>query len=149
MRKITILAISSILCMLLCCCATTVNTVPDWVFGKQDYETSGKYLLAVGSGRSRDAAEKDARQNLASFFGANINSQSYFGSTYYEKGGTAQTSQVYNSDLLIDVKVDDLAGIEEIDSFLDSDGVFYVLLGMNKRPQSCIPWIPGPSLPSF
>ena len=34
---------------------------------------------------------------------------------------------------MIDVKVDDLAGIEEIDSFLDSDGVFYVLLGMNKR----------------
>ncbi len=138
MRKVKLLAGVSVLLLLLCSCATTIvsttsNTIPEWVFGRYDTGVSSKYLLAVGSGKSLEAAEKDARQNLASYFGANINSQTYSGSTYYEKGGEVQTSQIYNTDLLVDVKVDDLVGIEDVESFVDSEGTFYVLIGMNKR----------------
>lgn len=132
MRKISYYSIIISFLVLLCCCATE-RVAPDWVIGKQDPEIASRYLLAVGSGRSRDEAERDARQSLASYFGTNINSQVYAGSTYYEKAGNVQASQVYNADLLIDVKVDDLVCIEEIETYVDSEGVFYVLLGMNKR----------------
>lgn len=133
MRKIILLALVSILFVASSSCATTKQATPDWVVGRFDAELSAKYILAVGSGRSREGAEKDARHNLASYFGTDINSRTYAGTTYYERGGSVQTSQVYNTDLLVDVKVDDLVCVEEIESFVDRDGAFYVLLGMNKR----------------
>lgn len=133
MRKIiAFLAIISVLFLLLCSCATTGEVVPDWVLGKHNPELASKYLLAVGSGWNREVAEKDARQNLASYFGTNINAQIYSGSTYYEKAGDVRTSQIYNTDLLIDVKVDDLVCIEEIETYVDPEGAFYALLGMNR-----------------
>lgn len=133
MRKV-IASIEIIILLLLCGCATTnTDSVPSWVAGRQSEVLSANYILAVGCAQSRESADEDARLGLASFFGSNIKSQTYSGITSFNKGGSLHTDQIYKSDLLIDVNVDNLVCIEELESYVDKDGNIYILLGMNKR----------------
>ena len=133
MRKVIVL-IEIIILLFACGCATTTtDSVPSWVAGKQSEVLSANYILAVGCAQNRESADEDARLGLASFFGSNIKSQTYSGITSFNNGDNIHTDQIYNMDLLIDVKVDDLVCIEELESYVDKDGTFYLLLGMNKR----------------
>jgi hypothetical protein len=91
------------LALLLVCisCASTQSQRPSWVDGADARFPASKYLCAVGSGGSRDAAEKAGFAALARIFEAKITSVSEDFLAEYSKTGApplnVQSSEVRNA----------------------------------------------------
>jgi len=110
---------------------------PDWVrdpYKKYDKQVN---VAAVGSGNSRESAEKSALGNLVGVFGMSIQVDEKISESYAEavkNGAAAQWSQstTINSNIITSAGLDSLVGAETGDVWYDGKGVYYAVALLNK-----------------
>jgi len=115
---------------------TVANNGPDWVrnpYAKYDRQTN---VAAVGSGSSREAAEKSALGNLVAYFGQNIQVDERVAVSYQEavkNGVTANWSENTAVDSVISTSAsfDSLVGAEIGDVWNDGS-IYHAVAVLNK-----------------
>lgn len=109
---------------------------PVWVDSWQDNYPESIYLGAVGSGESRESAEKNAYSNLASYFGVSVDSvtKMYSASTVSGSGDTSSTSDwsSFKNKATLSIKISDIAGAAIAESWYDGKTYFALAL-LNKN----------------
>jgi hypothetical protein len=116
---------------------TSAKAEPDWVrdpYRKYDRQA---YVAAVGSGGSRESAEKSALGNLVGIFGMSIQVDEKIAESYAEavrNGATAAWSQITTVDtnIITSTGLDSLIGAETGDVWYDGKGIHYAVAFLNK-----------------
>jgi len=122
--------IFSLVMLLLVCaaCATRKEDIPVWLAAPQKEYPQEQYLVSLGEGDTRRAAENSAAAGLARIFQSQINSSESLSETTTESRGTESTfGQV--SELRSDVRIGSdqtLLNVQFGDSFTDSHGRVHV-----------------------
>lgn len=110
---------------------------PDWVRDPYSKYNKNLYIAAVGNGRDRQTAEKNAFTNLSAFFGQSIQEDQIIINTYYEvlNSGTAarwsENTAIYN-EIQTSVNLDFLAATEIGEVWFDDNVTYYAIAVMNK-----------------
>ncbi|MCK4420384.1 LPP20 family lipoprotein [candidate division WOR-3 bacterium] len=138
MRTKVFLCLKAFLVILLFGCATTeaAKGIPEWVNNPNKAYPDGLYLSAVGSGSSREEAERDAMTSLSSIFSVDVTLDRRIIETYTEdrKGKDIDVQHTFNlltksalksENKLINVKVGK-------STFDEKTGTFYVLVYLNR-----------------
>ncbi|MCF0237289.1 MAG: LPP20 family lipoprotein [Sphaerochaetaceae bacterium] len=115
------------------CSAANKSALPGWVLDKNKSDYSKDYILAVGYGVDIIEAGNNAREQISEFFNSSISSQAIYSSTEYNYGSNTKLNNYYISDISVKSSIDDLVSLETLESYIDSRGNVYILLGMNKR----------------
>ena len=154
-KKILVFSIYlSLLCLVFFACASTGTSTaassgagrsagPDWVrdpYTKYDKQAN---VAAVGSGSSRQAAERNALGNLVGIFGQDIQVDEKLSVSYQEavqSGAAANWSETTVSDSVISTSagLDSLVGAEIGDNWDDGRGGYYAVAVLNKAKASQI-----------
>jgi len=115
----------------------STNSEPDWV--RDPYKKYDRQLnvAAVGSGNSRESAEKSALGNLVGIFGMSIQVDEKITESYAEavkNGAAAQWSQntIIDSNIITSTGLDSLVGAETGEVWYDGKGVYYTVAFLNK-----------------
>ena len=120
------------------CQSAGTGRQPDWVrapYTKYDQVT---FFAAVGSGSSRETAEKSAIGNLAAIFGQSIQVDEKIAVSYNEavrNGVTANWSEntSVSSAIATSAGMDNLVGAEIGDTWFDGASTHFAAAVMNKR----------------
>jgi len=115
----------------------SASTEPDWVrdpYKKYDKQAN---VAAVGSGGSRESAEKSALGNLVGIFGMSIQVEGKVAESYIEtarSGAAAQWSQstTVDNNITTLTGLDSLVGAETGEVWNDGKGVYYTVAFLNK-----------------
>ena len=109
---------------------------PAWVRNPHAGHNRLAYVAAVGSGNSRQAAERDALRGIAGVFGLNIRAAEEITMLYQEMvvdGATAWTQQAeYRSIIETSIVMDNLMGASVHSTWEDGRGTFFVLAVLNR-----------------
>ncbi|GHV95416.1 hypothetical protein AGMMS50293_17360 [Spirochaetia bacterium] len=110
---------------------------PAWVTAQYSVFSESRYVAEVGSGASRDLAEKNALANLIAYFGQTIHTDQKITSTYQEavkNGAAADWSEKTAIDNTITTSsaLDSLVGAEIRDVWYDGKSVYYAVVVMDK-----------------
>jgi len=114
---------------------------PAWITDAYARYNRQEYLAVVGSGSSRQAAERDALSNLVAQFGQGIQVDERISTTYQEavRGsgtgrGAANWSEVTNAETIIALTtgMDSLIGAEIGEAWVDPRGTHYVAAILNR-----------------
>ena len=143
-KSIVILIILHLLCLLSCASAppksnsnvTTLSDLPEWINNPNSLYPDSRYIVGVGSGDTRQAAEKDAVGNIAKVFQSAITVDQTVIENYLEVEENKQSSASFSSQMLNRTSVtsqQDLKNIK-IDKvhFSSKDGLYYVLAYLNR-----------------
>jgi hypothetical protein len=114
-----------------------INNEPPWVrdpYAKYDRQAN---VAAIGSGASREAAEKSAFANLVAIFGQSIQVDEKVSTSYQEavkNGVTANWSENTAVDTAISTSagMDSLIGAEIGDVWIDRENTYYAVAVLNK-----------------
>jgi hypothetical protein len=116
---------------------SSVSKEPDWVtdpYKKYDRQAN---VAAVGSGDSRESAEKSAFGNLTGIFGMSIQVDEKVTASYEEavkSGAAAEWSQntAVNTNIITSTGLDSLVGAETGEVWHDGKGFYYAVAVLNK-----------------
>ena len=110
---------------------------PNWINNVDSAYNPNRYVAAVGHGRDRNTAEKDAFANLARFFGQSVNVDETLTDTYFEvirnrglSGWTDTTA--FESVIRSSAAMDNLIGAEIKDVWYDTKGMYFAVAAMDK-----------------
>lgn len=115
---------------------TTTSEYPEWINNPTSLYPDSRYIVGVGSGDTRQAAENDAVGNIAKVFQSAINVDQTVIENYLEVEENNQSSASFSSRMLNRTSVtsqQDLKNIK-IDKvhFSSKDGLYYVLAYLNR-----------------
>lgn len=140
---IVFLIILHLLCIISCASApppksniSTSSDFPEWINNPNSLYPDSRYIVGVGSGDTRQAAEKDAVGNIAKVFQSAITVDQTVVENYLEVEENSQSSASFSSQMLNRTSVtsqQDLKNIK-IDKihFSSKDGLYYVLAYLNR-----------------
>lgn len=94
--------------------AAPQKAVPEWLENPQNIYPAGKYLYAIGEGKSRAQAENAAVANLAAIFKQNVNLNVASQRKMDSKGGTSESIQMASRRI---TKLEDLIGAQIKDAY--------------------------------
>ena len=117
--------------------ATTVKAVPDWVTNPGRRYPSAHYLVAVGAGDSRRAAEDNAVAGLARIFESKIDSEETLVEQYRELMGASGNRFEARSEMDQRVRIQakqELLNVQFGDCVIDSMGRAYIIAYMERQP---------------
>ncbi|MGD1823070.1 MAG: LPP20 family lipoprotein [Pleomorphochaeta sp.] len=124
-KKLALLIVSVVL-MMSCVITTSNEAMPSWFINQYDTNYSKlEYMVAVGSGDTKEEAEENAKISLSQSFNASIKNALV---TYDNDTSSSLASRGY-----IDTSVDDLIGVNIVNTYINKDGVFFVRVAMNKQ----------------
>jgi hypothetical protein len=111
---------------------------PGWVADPYARYSSREYIAAVGTGRSRQEAERAALTNLISIFGQSIQVDQTISTSYQEvvrSGAAASWSESMSSDtnIALSTGMDTLVGAEIGEAWADPRGTHYAAAILNKQ----------------
>lgn len=146
-KVIVFFIILQFLCLISCASAppkskiTTTSEFPDWINNPNSIYPDSRYIVGVGSGDTRQAAEKDAVGNIAKVFQSAITVDQTVIENYLETEENDQSSSSFSSQMLNRTSVtsqQDLKNIK-IDKvhFSSKDGLYYVLAYL-KRAETAL-----------
>ena len=120
---------------------STTSEFPEWINNPNDLYPDSRYIVGVGSGDTRQAAEKDAVGNIAKVFQSAITVDQTVIENYLEVEENNQSSASFSSQMLNRTSVtsqQDLKNIK-IDKvhFSSKDGLYYVLAYL-KRAETAL-----------
>jgi len=108
-------------------CSTQKQSIPEWVVRPQEKYPQSRYLVAVGEGDSRRAAENSAAAGLSRIFEAKVESKETLSETTTEaRGAEDRFDQL--SELRADIRIgseQNLLNIQFGESFTDDRGRVY------------------------
>jgi len=114
---------------------TRVEAAPEWTRDPYTRYSSREYLAAVGTGSSRQDAERNALGNLIAQFGQSIHVDERISTTYQEavRGGVSMWSELTNAETIIalSTSLDTLIGAEIGEAWFGS-GTHYVAAILNR-----------------
>lgn len=115
---------------------STSSEFPEWINNPNSLYPDSRYIVGVGSGDTRQAAEKDAVGNIAKVFQSAITVDQTVIENYLEVEKNNQSSASFSSQMLNKTTVtsrQDLKNIK-IDKvhFSSNDGLYYVLAYLNR-----------------
>ncbi len=110
--------------------------MPDWVNSPAKVYPTQSYLTNVGDAADRDSAQIKALQGLASIFGQSIKSDSTASQRMAQakSNGTVATvsTSSFSQDILRQVDVDNLIGVEVAESWFDGKSTWYAIAVLDK-----------------
>ncbi|MEJ2055583.1 MAG: LPP20 family lipoprotein, partial [Calditrichaceae bacterium] len=115
---------------------STSSDYPEWINNPNSLYPDSRYIVGVGSGDTRQAAEKNAVGNIAKVFQSVINVDQTLIENYLEVEQNNQNSASFSSQMLSRTSVtsqQDLKNIK-IDEvyFSSNDGLYYVLAYLDR-----------------
>jgi hypothetical protein len=123
-------------------CAVTFAQRPDWVQGTSKKFPSGLYLVGVGSGKTREAAENQARASIAKNFKIEINATTGVVSTETLKRKEEKVSGESQEKTVSDVEVGvrkTMEGIEIAEVYEDqANGTIHALAVLKRSKAQAI-----------
>lgn len=122
--------------------STSKTKEPAWVSNPRSVYPENQYISAVGSGDTREAAEKNALGALISIFGQTVKGDTTVSSKYSEavKSGKIAVSQDTNIDEAINTSFDlkSVVGAEIKDTWFDKKSTTYAVAVMDKMKASLV-----------
>ena len=116
--------------------AVTGMSQPLWVQDPYTRYSRLEYFAVVGSGNTRQNAERNALGGLVAQFGQAIKVDTKVSTTYLEivRGDAVNWSEVTNSEIIIALSsgMDNLVGVEIGEAWVDKKGTHYVAAVLNK-----------------
>ncbi len=109
---------------------------PDWVLESSAKYPRQKYLTGVGVGNTRDAAEKDARAELARIFRADIDSKVATYRKYFQSNVSADEDEVTLSNLTTVSARQAIEGSEVVEIYRPRRGVQFYALAVLERAKT-------------
>ncbi len=138
-RKIIILILKSFLIFLLFGCASTKKGetgLPEWVKNPNSKYHNALYIVAVGSGSSREVAKRDATTSLSNIFSVDVSFDRRIIEAYAETRKGRDIDVTHSINLLTESALkseNKLINVREGDTFFDDkSGTFYVLVFINR-----------------
>ncbi len=126
MKKKFALFLLSIFLLSSCSTTTNTNSMPNWFINQYDSSyTKNNYVVAVGSGETKEKAEENAKISLSQIFNTSIKNAIV---TYDNNNSSSLNTRGY-----IDTTVDDLIGVNLVNTYVNNDGVFFVRVALDKR----------------
>ncbi len=123
MKKVAILLLLSV--MIISCSSTNNNSIPNWFVNQYDSTYSKtNFIVAVGSGTSKEEAEENAKISLSQIFNTSIKNALV---TYDNDNTSSLITRGY-----IDTSVDDLLGVKLVNTQLNNDSIFFVRIVLDK-----------------
>lgn len=117
--------LSKILLLLLIGCSSTKRSVPEWVVNPQEVYAPSKYLVAVGEGDTRRAAENSAAAGLARIFESRIEATETLSETVQETGTALDRASELNTHVQIG-SGQELINVQYGEAFTGRDGRVHV-----------------------
>jgi len=112
------------------------ESTPGWVNEPHKYYSENKYLVGVGSGDTRSAAEKDAVGNIAKIFQSKVKVDQTLVENYFETMGKEGSELSQSSQMLRQTSIasnQDLKNIKIEEAFFSqTEGVYYVVALMDR-----------------
>lgn len=106
------------------------RNAPDWLDNPQSSYPESEYIVAIGSGVSRSAAEANAAGNISRIFQTVIQTEELFQERYQEiisgDSFSSETTSDINREILLSSS-QTLFNLQYADSYTDNQGVVYVL----------------------
>jgi hypothetical protein len=138
-RKIISLILKSFLIFLLFGCASTKKGetgLPEWVKNPNSKYHNALYIVAVGSGSSREVAKRDAIASLSNIFSVDVSFDRRIIEAYAETRKGRDIDVTHSINLLTESALkseNKLINVREGDTFFDDKtGTFYVLVFINR-----------------
>jgi hypothetical protein len=113
-------------------CGTLGGKTPDWVANPKAVYPEAQYLVAVGEGDTRRAAENAAAANLARIFEAHIESDERLIDQTRETGKTFERTTDFTADISI-LSAQTLHNIQHAEAWRDKLGRVHAVAYLNRR----------------
>ena len=138
------IVILQLLCLVSCAYAppvakksvSTSSDFPEWINNPNSLYPDSRYIVGVGSGDTRQAAEKDAVGNIAKVFQSAITVDQTVIENYLEVEENNQSSASFSSQMLNRTSVASQQELKNIKidkvHFSSNDGLYYVLAYLNR-----------------
>jgi len=118
-------------------CGTLGGRTPDWVANPKAVYPEAQYLVAVGEGDTRRAAENAAAANLARIFEAHIESDERLIDQTRETGKTFERTTDFTADISI-LSAQTLHNIQHAEAWRDKLGRVHAVAYLNRRETAAI-----------
>ncbi|GHU23634.1 hypothetical protein FACS1894172_02600 [Spirochaetia bacterium] len=118
------------------------KTPPAWINASQAVYSEANFVSAVGSGRTRADAEKDAIFKVAGFFGQSVQGEISMVSRYSQAVTNGVVTGISNDStreaITISAQMDSLVGTEVRELWFDSKNTYYAVAVMEKSRAGAI-----------
>ena len=115
---------------------STSTDLPEWINNPNSIYPDSRFIVGVGSGDTRQAAEKDAVGNIAKVFQSAITVDQTLIENYLEVEGTDNNSASFSSQMLNRTSVSSQQELKNIKidkvHFSSTDGLYYVLAYLDR-----------------
>ncbi len=118
-------------------CSTFRHRPPEWVENPKAIYAENKYLVAVGEGDTRRAAENAAAANLSRIFEAHIESDERLLDTTHESDQSLVRTTDFTSDVNI-LSSQTLYNIQHAEAWKDSNGRYHAVAYLDRRATAAI-----------
>lgn len=115
----------------------SLHGTPDWVENPKNVYPDSQYLVAVGEGDTRRAAENSAQANLARIFEAHIESDERLLDQTHENGKTFERSTAFTTDINI-LSSQTLHNIQHAEAWRDKFGRIHAIAYLDRRETATI-----------
>lgn len=123
--------------MLITGCKTLTGGEPDWMANPKAVYPEAQYLVAVGEGDTRHAAENAADANLSRIFEANIHSDERLLDQSRESGGAFERTTDFTADINI-LSSQTLHNIQHAESWRDERARVHAVAYLDRRETAAI-----------
>ena len=118
-------------------CGTFRHRPPEWVKNPKAVYAENKYLVAVGEGDTRRAAENAAAANLSRIFEAHIESDERLLDTTHESGKSLIRTTDFTTDVNI-LSAQTLYNIQHAEAWKDGNGRYHAVAYLDRRETAAI-----------
>lgn len=118
-------------------CKSLIGGTPDWVANPKSVYPESRYLVAVGAGDTRRAAENSAAANLSRIFEAHIQSDERLLDKTRETSKSIERSTDFTSDVNI-LSSQTLYNIQHAEAWKDDKGRYHAVAYLERRETATI-----------
>ncbi len=118
-------------------CKTTGNSPPEWVTNPKSTYPENQYLVAVGEGDTRRAAENSADANLARIFESRIESDERIVDQTHESVNSFERTTDFSSDINI-LSSQTLFNIQHAEAWQDAQGRIHAVAYLDRRETAAL-----------
>lgn len=118
-------------------CGTLTGGTPDWVANPKTVYPESGYLVAVGAGDTRRAAENAAAANLSRIFEARIESDEHLLDQSRETNTSFERTTDFTADINI-VSAQTLYNIQHAEAWKDGNGRYHAVAYLERRSTAAI-----------
>jgi len=133
----TLPGVAAALALLLVGCGTLRHHPPEWVKNPKAVYAENKYLVTVGEGDTRRAAENAAAANLSRIFEAHIESDERLLDTTHESGKSLLRTTDFTTDVNI-LSSQTLFNIQHAEAWKDKSGRYHAVAYLDRRETAAI-----------